>query len=157
MKNINILDCYFDQDDLINIQNESKLTIKGGYISNNYGKGPVFKLQEKCTLELIDTTFERNKNSSNKLPTCIESDKKSIINIKGCEFLNHNYSQYQISGKLIVTKGYISIISSKFKNNKTIDIRENFHIISTNVILFVKSNTIYHIFLNRMEMWSCLK
>lgn len=116
--------CYFDDKSLIEIKEASKLEFNNGFVENNHGKNSIFFLREKASLILNKTIFDSNvhllKNNDEPFNySCIIGKNKSNVHINKCDFMNHSSNDYPNSARLIRISGDLTVISSKFENNKT--------------------------------------
>lgn len=135
MNKFQILDCKNDMA-VFHLKNESSLLFKEGLIRNNLGKKAIFKVSPYATLDLEDVKFDNNMMETEDMAVCINSDKKSTVNINCCTFANHASEMYPFSSRLIHSKGHLNITDSLFEKNT--NSKNNAFSIVSNVIQYLK-------------------
>lgn len=115
--NFNIIQCRYEDNYLINLENECIMGFNKGNIGMNSGNKSIFNIKRDAILNLSKTLFENNIQTSFDFPSCVRSEAGGNLKINKCEFINHRSEAHPHSARLIESRGNLSIISSKFENN----------------------------------------
>lgn len=117
--NIKVSDCHFGDRHLFQIKKSSKFEFNHGSFQNNFGNECLFHVGENASLVLNMTMFSNNCIlCEEQQQSCISTEKKANVQINNCEFLNHTSSDFPFSACIIRVDGDLTILSSKFENNK---------------------------------------
>lgn len=129
MKNFYIVNCRNNniEEPLINLCDKSSMVIKNGIFRENVGLTSIIRVNEFCSLEMVNSKFEANQRSNEfyNQSTCIEASSDSILKMENCNFVNHIQTNrpYEDSGFVILTQGNTSVINCNFKNNNNHNLR----------------------------------